>query len=247
MSKPILAFAALVSALGAAALFGRERILEVLLDVLSQIEAMGPLGMLLYVACFVLATQLLIPASPLEMAAGLLFGEKYGLLVATLLGSLGKQASASVSFLLGRTLLRNYVKETLLPRFPIIEKASRALETDHIALICMVRLAPIPTSAKSLGLAVTGVPYTIFVFISAIFGMPWSLISAFVGSTLVSIPELMDQQVAKQKMWELIGPLLQRPATVCAGVAVGAVALYMLGCRARGLLKKYQEVLEKAS
>lgn len=247
MSKSILAFAALGTVVGAVTLLGRDKLLEVLLDVLSQIEAMGPLGMLLYVGSFVLATQLLIPASPLEMAAGLLFGKRYGLLVAALLGTLGKQASASVSFVLGRTLLRNYVKATLLPRFPIIEKASKALETDPVALICMVRLAPIPTSAKSLGLAVTGVPYPLFVLVSAIFGMPWSFISAFVGSTLVSVPELMDQKAAKQKMWELSSPLLPRPATMCGGVVVGAAALYMLGCRARGLFRKYQEALEKAS
>ena len=66
----------------------------------------GAWGVALFAAIYVVCTVALIPASLLTMAAGFVYGPLYGLLVVVPAATLG----ATGAFLLGRTVLRGWVR-----------------------------------------------------------------------------------------------------------------------------------------
>jgi len=202
----------------------RTKALERMIEILSTTEEMGVTGMVLYVGAFVLATLLFVPTAPLDMAAGFLFSRRYGIYVAAALAAVGKQASGSAAFLLGRTTLRQYVHDKLLPRFPIFKAVASAVETDAFKMTCMVRFAPIPTVAKGLCLAASGVPFPTFFAASGLLALPWSVAGAVAGSTLASLPELLDGRGERQ-LKALISSWKARP-----GVAAVAALLCVLAC-----------------
>ncbi|CAJ1403204.1 unnamed protein product [Effrenium voratum] len=209
-------------------------------------EEWGLAGVLGFLCCFVAATLVMIPTGPLEMAAGLLFSKSYGLTGAMLLAAAAKQLSGSIGFFLGRTLLREWVQETVISRFPVFKAVMQAVETEPFTVTCMVRFAPIPTTAKSMGLAASGVAFGPFLAASALFGAPWSALSAAVGSSLASLPELLEGR-GEEKLRAIIASWKEQPLYVgtCALLAVLAVAF--LALRTRKMLATYRELMQKAA
>lgn len=220
----------------------RQRALEQLVWVLSNTKDMGYVGMVLYVAAFVFATLLLVPTAPLDMAAGLLFSRQHGLYVAVALAAVAKQVSGCAAFLLGRTLLREYVRAELLPRFPIFGAVASAVETDAFMMTCIVRFAPVPTVAKGLCLAASGVPFITFFVASALLALPWSVAGAVVGSTLASLPEILDGR-GEAKLAEVLGEWKERPWVFAAAIVLTGVVLFF-GCqKIRHIHGLYKEIL----
>ncbi|CAE7272979.1 CACNA1H, partial [Symbiodinium sp. KB8] len=107
------------------------------------------------------------------------------------LAAFAKQLAGAVGFLLGRTLLRQYVKENIVAKFAVFKAVAQAVKTEPFSVTCMVRFAPIPTTAKAMGLAAVEVPFGPFLLASSLFGAPWSILSAVVGSSLASLPEAL--------------------------------------------------------
>eukprot|EP00913_Durusdinium_trenchii_P006850 g6441.t1 len=104
-------------AIGVVVLCTDRRVLLLrLTEAAQQAEELGPAGLVGYVLCFVVATLMMIPTGPLEMAAGLLFTGRYGLSGAIALAAAAKQISGSVGYLLGRTLFRESVQEAVIAR-----------------------------------------------------------------------------------------------------------------------------------
>jgi len=194
---------------------------------------------------FVILTLLMVPTGPLEMAAGLLFSRDYGLPGAVLLAVVAKQLAGAVGFLLGRTLLHSYVQKSVLPKFPVFELAMQAVQTDPFGVTCMVRFAPIPTTAKSLGLAACGVPFSSFFAASALFGLPWSAMSAGVGSGLASLPEVLDGR-GEERLRAALQGWREKPLTVAMVGCLGIVVLVFIFVKSRKMYRMYQELSKKA-
>lgn len=204
----------------AVAAANRKLLLEQLVVALAAFEAMGPPGMALYVLSFVAATLVMVPTAPLEMAAGLLFVKKYGLNMAIFLAAFAKITSQAIAFILGRTLLHDFVKAHVLPKFPIFSATAKAIREKPFKMTCVIRFAPIPTIAKSLGLAACGSPFPVFLVASALFGIPWSILGVVAGSTLVSLAELFDgrgEARLKEISSQVLDPLKERPLVLGAG------------------------------
>mmetsp|Transcript_85317 Transcript_85317/g.265172 ORF Transcript_85317/g.265172 Transcript_85317/m.265172 type:complete len:248 (-) Transcript_85317:127-870(-) len=224
----------------------RRRLLERLAEAAEASAKAGPWGVAVFVVGFVLGTLLLVPQGPMEMAAGLLFARQYGLPGAVLLSLLAKQLAGSVAFLLGRTLLHDYVQKSVLPKFPLFKLALNAAQTEPFSVTCMVRFAPMPTTAKCLGLAACGVPYSTFLAASALFGAPWSAVSAGVGSGLASLPEALDGR-GEQRLREALRAWQDKPLTLaCMGLAGIAVSVFLC-LKAWKLYRAYRELSKKAS
>jgi len=241
---PKRAVVAFLVALGGLALatVDRMKAMEQMIGILSTTEEMGVTGMVLYVVAFVLATLMLVPTAPLDMAAGFLFSRRYGIYVAATLAAVGKQAAGSAAFFLGRTMLRQYVHEQLLPRFPIFDAVAAAVKTDAFKMTCMVRFAPIPTVAKGLCLAASGVPFPTFFAASGLLAVPWSVAGAVAGSTLASLPQLLDGSGERQ-LKALISSWKARP-----GVAMVAATLMFLACiyvwrKVQDVRRLYRDIL----
>lgn len=81
---------------------------------LKWIEANAVAGMFVFMVIYFVATILFIPGSILTLGAGFVFANAFGLGVGLLIGTLsvfvGASAGAIVAFILGRYLLRDWVK-----------------------------------------------------------------------------------------------------------------------------------------
>lgn len=99
---------------------------------------MGPVGALYFGLAYTIAEVLAIPAIPLTASAGYLFGPVEGTSVVLLSASI----AASISFVIGRTLLRDYV-EKVLEDYPKFAKLDKAIGKEGFKLMLVLRLSPI--------------------------------------------------------------------------------------------------------
>lgn len=111
---------------------------DTLQEVVESVQAMGPLGPLYFGIIYLIAEILAIPATPLTMSAGYLFGLTQGVSVVLLAATI----AASVSFFVGKTFLRSWV-ETILQDQPKFAKIDKAIAKDGFKLLLLVRLSPI--------------------------------------------------------------------------------------------------------
>jgi uncharacterized membrane protein YdjX (TVP38/TMEM64 family) len=107
-------------------------------QVVQTVESMGSLGPLYFGAAYTIAEILAIPAIPLTASAGYLFGPVQGTAVVLLSASV----AAAISFVIGRTLLRDYV-EGALKEYPKFAKLDRAIGKEGFKLMLLLRLSPI--------------------------------------------------------------------------------------------------------
>jgi uncharacterized membrane protein YdjX (TVP38/TMEM64 family) len=111
---------------------------ETLEKVVSQVESMGSIGQAYFAGIYILAEILAIPAIPLTASAGYLFGVKEGTLIVLFSASI----AAAVSFIIGRTLLRDYVEE-VLEQNPKFQQLDKAIGQEGFKLMLLLRLSPI--------------------------------------------------------------------------------------------------------
>jgi uncharacterized membrane protein YdjX (TVP38/TMEM64 family) len=106
---------------------------------MDHIQAMGPLGMVYFVLCFVALDVVSIPATPLVLSAGSLFGLPQGVALVLISGTL----SACTAYAIGQTVLRTYVQDTFLRDNPKMARLDTAIGNDGFKVLFLLRLAPI--------------------------------------------------------------------------------------------------------
>ena len=110
-------------------------VFEQLIDLVASMGTAGPLYFgLMYTTAEVLA----IPAAPLTAAAGYLFGVEMGTLVVLVSASV----AASISFVIGRTLLRT-TAERWMQETPHFAKLDKAIGKEGFKLMLLLRLSPL--------------------------------------------------------------------------------------------------------
>lgn len=108
--------------------------------IVKSLGTMDPqIGMLYFGAFYILAEILAIPAVPLLTASS---GYLFGLLPGTATCLLSAAIAASISFVIGRTLLRGYV-EAVLADNPKFRSMDRAIEKEGFKLMLLLRLSPL--------------------------------------------------------------------------------------------------------
>lgn len=119
----------------------------------------GPAGVLIYIGAYVGATVLLLPASPLTIAAGFIFGPLLG----TAIVSAASTAGATAAFILGRNVARPLVEKKLEgnTKFAAVDKA---ITNEGAKIVLLLRLSPLfPFSLLNYALSLTGVGLLEFV------------------------------------------------------------------------------------
>jgi len=106
--------------------------------VVETVESMGPNGVIYFGIAYTIAEVLAIPAIPLTASAGYIFGPVEGTTVVLLSASI----AASISFVIGRTLLRDYVEKTLQD-FPKFAKIDKAIGKEGFKLMVLLRMSPV--------------------------------------------------------------------------------------------------------
>ena len=107
-------------------------------QVTETVASMGPLGPLYFGLLYTIAEVLAIPAVPLTASAGYLFGVSEGTLVVLVSASI----AASISFFIGRTLLRTTV-EKAMTNYPQFAKMDKAIGREGFKLMLLLRLSPL--------------------------------------------------------------------------------------------------------
>jgi uncharacterized membrane protein YdjX (TVP38/TMEM64 family) len=107
-------------------------------DVIQDIQNIGPAAPFFYGLLYCIAEILAVPATPLTLSAGYLFGLSQGVLVVLVAGTV----AACVGFAIGKTALRGAV-ENLLEENPEFRKLDKAIGKEGFKLLVLVRLTPI--------------------------------------------------------------------------------------------------------
>ncbi|WP_245516747.1 TVP38/TMEM64 family protein, partial [Methylobacterium segetis] len=139
-------------------------------------QGLGPYGPVAFAALFVVATLLVVPCTPLTIAAGVAFGwwSLPIVLAAATLGSV-------LAFAAGRTLLQDRVR-ALIERRPAMKATVEAVGEGGWQLLTLMRLSPfVPFNAQNYILAITDVRPGAFL-VSTILGMlPGTLVCVYLG------------------------------------------------------------------
>lgn len=108
--------------------------------IVSSLATMDPQkGMLYFSSFYILAEILAIPAVPILTASS---GYLFGIIPGTATCLFSAAIAASISFVIGRTLLRGYVENVLddNPKFRCMDKA---IEKEGFKLMLLLRLSPL--------------------------------------------------------------------------------------------------------
>jgi uncharacterized membrane protein YdjX (TVP38/TMEM64 family) len=147
------------------------------LEQFSQwINGFGVAGALLFALAYVLGTLLLLPGTPLTIAAGVAFGWWAVLLVFA-----GGLLSATAAFIIGRYFARDYVLSVAHSR-PVMRAAEEAINDEGWKIVALVRLSPvIPFGAQNYLFGTTGVRLATFILVTALAIIPSGLLNVYVG------------------------------------------------------------------
>lgn len=154
----------------------RDQINAFLIQFSSFIEGYGPAGYALFVAVYAGLEVLAIPAIPLTMSAGLLFGSYTG----TILVSISGTVAASVAFLIARYFARDRILKMVEgnKKFLAIDKA---IGENGFRVVTLLRLSPLlPFSLGNYLYGLTSVKFVPYVLGSWLGMLPgtWAYVSA---------------------------------------------------------------------
>ncbi|KAK7263788.1 hypothetical protein RJT34_31385 [Clitoria ternatea] len=140
------------------------------------IEGYGPAGYALFIAVYAGLEILAIPAIPLTMSAGLLFGSVIGTIIVSISGTV----AASVAFLIARYFARNRILKLVEgnKKFLAIDKA---IGENGFRVVTLLRLSPLlPFSLGNYLYGLTSVKFIPYVLGSWLGMLPgtWAYVSA---------------------------------------------------------------------
>ena len=173
--------------------------LDQLIPWLEWIRTAGPKGWAVFAAIYLLCTLLMLPASILEGATGFLLGPILGAAVA----SLSATFSATICYLLAKTVLRDFVAKRVEqdPRFRAIDAT---IEDGGTYLVVLLRLSPLaPFNVINYMLGLTRVRTRQFVLGTWIGSLPAVILYTWMGSTLHNLTDLVGDgaQVNPTAQW----------------------------------------------
>ncbi|MBI2923874.1 MAG: VTT domain-containing protein [Planctomycetes bacterium] len=149
-----------------------------LVSVLStRVESLGVWGPVVFAAAYVVAAVFFVPGSALTLSAGAVFS----LFTGTLLVSLASTAAAAVSFLIGRYVARDAVRQWAVknPRFAAID---RAIGQGGWKIIALLRLSPaVPFSLGNYLFGLTSIRFWPYVLTSWLAMLPGTFMYVYLG------------------------------------------------------------------
>lgn len=175
----ILAGLLLVGAVGGFGTIGyiyKDQINALLTQFSGFIDGYGPAGYALFVAVYAGLEILAIPAIPLTMSAGLLFGTVTGTIIVSLSGTV----AASIAFLIARYFARERILKLVEgnKKFLAIDKA---IGENGFKVVTLLRLSPLlPFSLGNYLYGLTSVKFVPYVLGSWLGMLPgtWAYVSA---------------------------------------------------------------------
>ena len=144
------------------------------------IEAYGPWGPVLYVAGYVVAELLFVPALPLTLLGGLVFGPVWGTVYTWIAATL----AAALAFLVARYLLRNMVERWMAVSLRL-RRIDAAVQRHGWRILIITRLVPLfPFNLQNFAYGLTGIPFWTYVGVSSLCVLPGTIAFTLAGGAL---------------------------------------------------------------
>ena len=155
------------------------------------IEANRTISWAVFIVFYVVAVVAMLPGSLLTLAAGFLFGLGFGFAIVSFSSVVG----ASLAFLLGRYLARDWVEGQMasMPRFAALDAA---VGQRGALVVLLTRLSPLfPFNLLNYALGLTQVRFLAYVAASWIGMMPGTVLYVYLGSVASDLPSLLAGEV----------------------------------------------------
>lgn len=158
---------------------------------LKTVQDLGIWGPVLLSVIYIVACVLFLPGSALTLAAGFAFGLFWGYIAVTV----GSVIGATVAFLLGRYLARDWVEAKIAnnDRFRALDNA---VQKHGFRIVLLTRLSPaFPFNALNYAFGLTKVSLRDY-FLGSLLGMiPGTLLYVYLGTGLKSLTEVVSGDV----------------------------------------------------
>lgn len=146
----------------------------------TAIEAYGTWGPVLYVAGYVVAELLFVPALPLTLLGGLVFGPLWGTVYTWVAATL----AAASAFLVARHLARDTV-ERWMADSPRLGRIDAAVERHGWRILTVTRLVPLfPFNLQNFAYGLTRIPFWTYVGVSSVCMLPGTIAFTLAGGAL---------------------------------------------------------------
>jgi uncharacterized membrane protein YdjX (TVP38/TMEM64 family) len=155
-------------------------------DLLAWIQTLGTAAPVILVIVYILACVLLIPGSLITLGAGFLFGLLEGFVVV----SIGSVVGATLAFLIGRTVARDWISEKVgkKPKFKAVDEA---VGQRGLYIVLLTRLSPVfPFTLLNYFYGITAVKLRDYILASWIGMIPGTLMYVYLGSIVKNLTEL---------------------------------------------------------
>ncbi|ANK61982.1 hypothetical protein AYR54_09235 [Loigolactobacillus backii] len=145
-------------------------------------QQQGWVGYFAFILLCIITAVFMLPGGLLAIVAGIVYGGFIG----GLLTVIGSTVGASVSFILGRTLL----KDAIIKKYgnqPTFQKVMRGVDENGVSFLILTRLVPIfPYALQSYAYALTPMRFERFSIISGITMLPACFIYAYMASDILT-------------------------------------------------------------
>jgi uncharacterized membrane protein YdjX (TVP38/TMEM64 family) len=211
---------------------------EGLLALESWIRRFGAVGMLVYALIYAVAVVLLVPGSPLTIAAGAIFGPLWGgwgLLFGTLTVMLGSNAGAAAALLIARYLARDRVAGWAA-RNPKFQAVDRAVAEGGWQIVALLRLSPaVPFNLQNYLYGLTPIRFWTCVLTSLVAMIPGTFLYVYLGYLgRVSAEAAAGAESASIGKWVLLG----------VGLLATLAVTILITRKARQVLERQTEIDE---
>jgi len=148
----------------------------------AYVKSAGPMGYVVYALGYALIA-LVFPGSVLTIGAGAIFGIVGG----TIVVATGATLTATIAFLLARTVLRKKV-ERMTKDNPKFRAVDQAIAKEGIKIVLLVRLAAVfPFTIVNYAFGLTGIRLLPYVLTTAIGILPGTIAFVYIGAAAASV------------------------------------------------------------
>ncbi|KAL9178289.1 hypothetical protein ACHAXT_001717 [Thalassiosira profunda] len=149
-------------------------------------------GFFAFMGVYFVATVCFMPGMVLTVGGGVVFGGAAGLgpgvVLATTAVFVGGSAGAVVGFLLGRYLMREWVEQKLMPKYPVIKALDAAFQKRGFRIMLLMRLAPILPSYNIINYIAGVTSMSLWWYTLALVGiLPGTLLYTYIGASAGSL------------------------------------------------------------
>ena len=197
--KWVLALLAVASLLVVLYFLDVQELIQVALDWISDL---GPWGPVFFIVFYILATLLFLPGLIPTMAAGVLFGVIQG----TLLVSISSISGATLAFLTGRYLAREWVA-AMIRGNQKFEAIDAAVAQEGWKIVGLTRLSPVfPFNLLNYAFGLTQVSLKHYFLASWIGMLPGTVMYVYIGSLAGDLATLgIGERSRTPAEWALYG------------------------------------------